>query len=164
MVVASLDASNYYCICCEKHFSMKKKHIEEHNNNSSHPQFPTLQKNTMLKCFHIDNQCLKLVDFMLGFYSYLKVLMFFNGKYNGVVRFITCCAPFLMWHFIIASRTLWCMLLVRNMFKTNKHSFCSHFFKVHVSIWIFFLDVNWKHKSNLFEITFKWFKFAYVCI
>jgi hypothetical protein len=35
---------------------------------------------------------------------------------------------------------------------------------VHVSIWIFFLDVNWKHKSNLFEITIKWFKFAYVCM
>jgi hypothetical protein len=72
MVVASLNASDYYWMCCEKHLSMNKKHIEEHNNSSSHLQFATLQKNTMLKCFHIDNQCSKLVDFMLGFYCYLK--------------------------------------------------------------------------------------------
>jgi hypothetical protein len=81
MVVASSNASNYYCMCCGKHLSMNKKHFEEHNKSTSHLQFATLQKNMhIFKHFHIGNQCLTLVDFMLEFYHYLKVLMFFNGK------------------------------------------------------------------------------------
>jgi hypothetical protein len=107
----------------------------------------------MLKHFHITNQCSTFVDFMVEFYCYLKVLMFFNEKYNGLVGVITWCAPFVMWQFMIISRTLWCILLVWNMFKINKHDFCNHFFKMYVNIWIFFLDVNWKHRSNLFETT-----------
>jgi hypothetical protein len=50
MVVVSLNGSNYYCMSCEKHLSMNKKHIEKHNNNISHFLFSTLQKNMhMLK-------------------------------------------------------------------------------------------------------------------
>jgi hypothetical protein len=84
MVVVSSNAFDYYCICCEKHIFMNKKHIEEHNNNSSHLRFATLNKNAhMLKHFRIGNQCLTLIDFMLEFYCYLKVLMFSMGNRMG---------------------------------------------------------------------------------
>jgi len=70
-----------------------------------------------------------------------------------MVGVITWCAPNLWcdtsW---LPSRSLWCTLLVQDMLKISRNNFCNHFFKMDVSICISF-DINWKHRSSLFEST-----------